>query len=251
MNIAFLTTEEPLYLPAFFDRALRGISAAGHGVRMYASPPLYRNQSSLQAARRYLHTFGWGATLQLSARVLACKVTGRSVAATARRWGVPYSSVVDVNAPGFLERLRSESTDLLVSVSCPQIFKRPLIGLPPLGTLNIHGAILPQYRGVMPSFWMLANGERRAGVSIYFVNEAIDAGELCGQTLFDIDPDETLDAFLRRSKALAADLLLETLGRLTQGVLVSSPLDLSQGSYYSWPTPEAVARFRAAGRRLW
>jgi hypothetical protein len=58
---------------------------------------------------------------------------------------------------------------VIVSVSCPQIFKKELIELPARGCLNVHGASLPQYRGVMPSFWMLANGERQAGVSVYFV----------------------------------------------------------------------------------
>ena len=251
MNISFLTTEEPIYLPAFYDRVLPVMKQGGHAVRVYAAPPLYKNQSSLQAARRYLRTFGPLATAHLVRHVLAAKLGGRSVESRSRAHGVPYTLVQDVNEPSFLERLREEKTDLLVSVSCPQIFKKPLIALPPRGILNIHGAILPQYRGVMPSFWMLANGERRAGVSIYFVNEAIDAGELCGQTIFDILPDESLDGFIRRSKGLAADLLLETLSHMEQGDLNSSQLDLSKGSYYSWPTPEAVERFRAAGRRVW
>src|SRR5439155_302270 len=111
----------------------------------------------------------------------------------------------DVNAPEFLAELSRLAPDILISVSCPQIFKKPLIELPPLGILNIHGAILPQYRGVLPSFWMLANGEKKAGVSIYYVDTRIDAGELCGQRIYDIPPDETLDGFLRRSKTIAAD----------------------------------------------
>ena len=136
-------------------------------------------------------------------------------------------------------------------MSCPQIFKKPLIELAPRGCLNIHGAILPAYRGVMPSFWMLAHDEREAGVSIFFVNEDIDAGELCGQRTFEIGPDETLDAFLRRSKRIAADLLLEVLAALEEGRVPRTPLDLSKGSYYSWPDREAVGAFRANGRRVW
>src|SRR6202043_837367 len=106
------------------------------------------------------------------------------------RASAAYQFISDVNALEFLYQLRKEKTELLVSVSCPQIFRCALIDLPPKGILNIHGAILPQYRGVMPSFWMLANGERQAGVSIYFVNEEIDAGELCGQEVFAIGADE-------------------------------------------------------------
>jgi methionyl-tRNA formyltransferase len=159
--------------------------------------------------------------------------------------------VSDVNAPEFLNRLRQEATELLISVSCPQIFRKPLVELPRRGILNIHGAILPQYRGVMPSFWMLANGEKQAGVSIYFVNEKIDAGELCGQEVFPIDPNETLDRFIWRSKRIAAGLLLRTIDALEQGTVRRQALDLAAGSYYHWPDPPAVRRFFASGGRLW
>ena len=90
--------------------------------------------------------------------------------------------------------------------------------------------------------------EARAGVSIYFVNEEIDAGELCGQRVFDILPEETLDQLLRWSKAIAADLLGEVLDRIEAGTVTRTPMDLDNGSYYSWPKREAVERFaRAAG----
>jgi methionyl-tRNA formyltransferase len=147
--------------------------------------------------------------------------------------------------------LRADGPDFDRLRELPAIFGKALIELPPLGILNIHGAILPQYRGVMPSFWMLANDEKKAGVSIYFVNERIDAGDLCGQRVFDIHTGDTLDAFLRRSKRIAADLLLEVLSHLEEGSLDRKPLDLSRGSYYSWPDRAAVERFRASGRRLW
>src|SRR5262249_56990791 len=89
-----------------------------------------------------------------------------------------------VNAPGFLAELLSLGPDVAISVSCPQIFKRPLIQLPPQGILNIHGAILPHYRGVLPSFWMLANGEKQAGGSIYYCDERSDARGLAGQRVY-------------------------------------------------------------------
>jgi methionyl-tRNA formyltransferase len=104
---------------------------------------------------------------------------------------------------------------------------------------------------VLPSFWMLANGESHAGVSVHFVDERIDGGELCGQTIFEVRPDETLDDFLKQSKRIGAELLADVLERLENGTLEPSPLNLSHGSYCSWPDRAAVRRFAAAGRRLW
>jgi methionyl-tRNA formyltransferase len=249
MNIVFLTTDDPIYLPAFYDRVLPAYGDRTSAVCIV--PPLYKGQSRAAAAWRYYRTFGLGGVRGLITRLGRAKLRRRSIAAVCRRHGVRSELVPDVNAPDFLDHLRDLGADLLVSVSCPQIFRRDLIDLPELGCLNIHGATLPHYRGVMPSFWMLANDEKDAGVSIYFVNEKIDAGELCGQRTFRIEPDETLDVFLGRSKGIAADLLIEVLQRLDRGELTRTPLDLSQGSYFSWPDEEAVRRFRAAGRRLW
>jgi len=249
MNAIYLTTDDPLYLPAFYERVLR--ARASDMKTVFVAPPLYKRQSALQAALRYARTFGLAAAAHLTARILEARLRRQSIEEVCRRHGVPCRPVEDVNAPEFLEELRRLGPDVLISVSCPQIFKKPLIELPPLGILNIHGAILPQYRGVLPSFWMLANGEKKAGVSIYYVDTRIDAGELCGQRIYDIPPEETLDGFLKRSKAIAAELLLEVLSDIESGQVMRRALDLNQGSYFSWPDASAVQKFRAAGRRLW
>jgi methionyl-tRNA formyltransferase len=249
MRIVFLTTDDPLYLPAFFERVLA--DRADDTALVATVPPLYKNQTKGQAAWRYYRTFGLRDTAVLASRTAVAKAKRRSIASACKHRGVPHAFVPDVNAPRFLDELRSLAVDVVVSVSCPQIFRRPLIELPAMGCLNVHGALLPQYRGVLPSFWMLANGERRAGVSVYFVNEQIDAGDLCAQRAFDVSPDETLHEFLIRSKWVAAGLVLEALADIERGTVERRRLDLSQGSYYSWPDGAAVQRFRAAGRRLW
>lgn len=248
MNIVFLTVDDPLYLPPFFERVL---AARADVAAVFVVPPLYKDQTSRSAAWRYLRTFGVPAAASLARRLVGSRLRQESVARVARRHDVLCEPVADVNDAAFLERLRTLDTDLIVSVACPQLFRRPLTELPSRGCLNVHGAILPEYRGVLPSFWMLANGETQAGVSIFFVDEAIDAGDLCGQRRFTIRPHESLDAFIRRSKAEAAELLLDVLRDIDEGTVVRTPLDLGAGSYYSWPDRAAVRRFHAAGHSLW
>jgi methionyl-tRNA formyltransferase len=249
LKLVFLTAADPIYLPAFFERVLDVYSEETEAV--FVVPPLYKNQTAEQAVRRYYRTFGFKASVSLGRRVLQAKAKRRSVKTVCDRQGVRVAAVQDVNAPLFLNELAALSPDVVVSVSCPQIFEKRLLDLPRKGCLNIHGSLLPDYRGIMPSFWMLANGETEAGVSIYFMNERIDAGDLCGQRVFDIEPNETLDEFLRRSKAVAADLLIEVLQAIERDEVTRTPLDLADGSYHSWPDDRAVERFRASGRRLW
>jgi methionyl-tRNA formyltransferase len=248
VNVVFLTTDDPLYLPAFFDRVL---AARTDTAAVFVVPPLYRDQTPAAAALRYLRTFGLRATYGLALRTLVAKARRRSIRTICEAHGVACVAVDDVNAAGVLDRLHELGTDVLVSVSCPQIFRRPLTELPARGCLNVHGAILPEYRGVLPSFWMLANGEARAGVSVFFVNETIDGGDLCGQRAFAISAGESLDNLLRRSKAVAADLVLEVLDGIESETIVRQPLDPVRGSYYSWPDRGAVRRFHAAGHRVW
>jgi methionyl-tRNA formyltransferase len=249
LRLVYLTTDDPLYLPTFFERVLGEHHASTQAV--YIAPPLFKNQSTWQATLRYIRTFGMPAAARLTTRVLQARYQRRSIGTVCQKWGVRSSIVRDVNAPAFLDELRALSPDVIISVSCPLIFKRPLIELPARGILNLHGAILPQYRGVMPAFRMMANGEKKAGVSIYFVNEDIDAGDLCGQRIFDIEDRDSLDSFLIRSKAIAADLLLEVLRQMEDGTETRTPLNLSQGSYYRWPDHASVTQFRMRGRKLW
>ncbi len=249
MKVVFLTADDPLYLPDFFDTVLTRLGPEKCVV--YRISPLYKNQSSAAAAWRYFRTFGAAATAQLTARVARAKVARRSIAEVCRRHGVPCGFARNVNAPEYLEELRRHAPDLVVSVSCPQIFEKSLLALPARGVLNVHGAMLPRYRGVMPGFWMLANGERQAGVSVHFVGEGIDTGDLCGQEVFEILSGESLDHFLRRSKAVAAELVVKVLTAFERGTLAHTPIDAREGSYYSWPDRGAVERFRATGRRVW
>ena len=249
MKLAFLTADDPIYLPDFFDLVLHEF--AGVSDCVYLVPPLYKGQTSRAAAWRYYRTFGAVAVINLVRRLVTVKMSRRSIAKVCAQHRVRHEVAKDVNAPDFVSELGRRGIDVIVSVSCPQVFRKPLLDAPTLGCLNVHGALLPHYRGIMPSFWMLANGEREAGVTVYFMNEDIDAGDVAGQQPFPIMPTDTLDEFLRRSKRIAAELLVAVIREVSEGTVTRRSMNMSEGSYYSWPDRTAVRRFVAAGRRLW
>lgn len=258
MKIAILTADEPLYLPAFFDRFL--VRRAAEVVGIFACEPIYKRQTKISMLRRYMRTFGLWNTLGLAWRVAAAKVKDRlrigyarrrfySVAAAAQYYHVPVGYPRDVNAPEFLDQLRCLGVDVILSVSCPQVFREDLIRLPARGCLNLHGADLPKYRGILPSFWMLAHGETQAGVTIFFINAGIDTGDVAGKRVFPILPDDTLESLIIRSKQEACDLALEALDRLEAGTIGRKPLQ-GEGSYFGFPTRDGYREFRRRGRRL-
>jgi methionyl-tRNA formyltransferase len=260
MNIVFLTADEPIYLPRFFTRLLSRCAADTRAV--FVVPSRYGKDSAFRMAKRYVAAFGVFNLVRLLWRTAKAKLfcllkVGRSrgvyhsVPAAAQAHGIHCELVQKVNAKDFLQRLRDMKTDVIVSVSCPQIFKKALIEVPPRGCLNMHGALLPKYRGIAPSFWMMAHGETRAGVTVFFVNEDIDAGDVIEVEAFDIHPDETLDTFIVRSKEIACEALLRAIRKVADGNVSTTPLDKEKGSYFGFPTREGYREFRRRGRRLW
>ncbi len=260
MNIVFLTADEPLYLPAFFAQLLSHRAADTRAV--FTVPSRYGKDSTWKMAKRYLAALGIWNFMILTWRTVKAKVYDRlgigrskgryhSVASAAAANGVHCERIPKVNDEAFLQRLRDIPTDLIVSVSCPQIFRRPLIELSPLGCLNMHGALLPEYRGIAPSFWMMAHGETRAGVTVFFVNEDIDAGDVVEVEGFPIEPDETLHQFIVRSKRIACGALLRAIQKVEDGDPPRNPLQKEEGSYFGFPTRGAYREFRRRGRKLW
>jgi len=257
VRIAILTSDEPLYLPATIDRILHRRAADVVGV--FACRPAYGKTGPMTTLKRYFKAFGLLNTLELLRRVVVGKLAAKlgrakgrfySVREAAEHHGVTYELIDSVNDPAFLDRLRDAGTDLLLSVSCPQIFKDDLIDLPALGCLNLHGADLPNYRGVLPSFWMLADGLATAAVTIFYVDHGIDTGDAAGRRFFPIEPTDTLDSFIVRAKRESADLALDVFDQIENGTVTRTPLE-GKGSYFSFPKREDYRRFRRAGRKLW
>ena len=98
---------------------------------------------------------------------------------------------------------------------------------------------------------MMHNGEENAGVTVFFVKEAIDLGDVVETNEFPIMPDETLEKFIVRSRQIHADTLLRALRKVECGDFEARPLSAEGGSYYTFPTRQAYREFCRCGRRLW
>ncbi len=255
-----ITEEDEFYLPLVIDRLLNEWEQRVPVV-VIAENPLAR--SRWQAARRFSKTFGWAQVMRHGVRVGLAKLAdvmagGRfikrpphSVAKTCARHGAAVLHARDVNAEWLMAQLRAIAPDLIVCVSATQIFGEGLLAVPRLGCINVHCSLLPHYRGLYPSFWALAKGEEKTGVTVHNMAAEIDAGDILVQYEVPINADDTLHSLVTRTKLLSADALLGAATALQEGTAERRPLDLRRGSYFSFPTPAAYREFRARGRRLW
>lgn len=179
---------------------------------------------------------------------VACIVTHRdnpdeaiwfdSVAELASRHGIPAIAPDDPNDPAVVAELAALAPDLLFSFYYRQMLGAPLLALASRGAFNMHGSLLPKYRGRVPVNWAIIHGERETGATLHRMLAKPDAGAILARQAVPILPDDTaLDVF--RKVTLAAELALDrVLPDLLAGRATEHDQDLSAGSYFGGRRPE-------------
>ena len=136
-----------------------------------------------------------------------------------------------LRTPEAIAHLRILAPDLIVVVAFGQILRPDVLEIPPHGCLNVHGSLLPKYRGAAPVPAAILGGEVETGVTIMKMDEGMDTGPIIAQATCPIAPDDTTATLRDRLCHLGADLLIETLPRWLAGKIVPRPQDESQATY--------------------
>lgn len=118
------------------------------------------------------------------------------------------------NNTEFKEEIKALKPDLVCVVSYGVILPKSFLKIPPLGCINVHPSMLPKYRGSAPIQWAILNGDKTTGVTIMYLNEQMDAGDIIMQKEVDIGEDETTGELWNRLSTIGADLLLESVKQI-------------------------------------
>jgi methionyl-tRNA formyltransferase len=140
----------------------------------------------------------------------------------ALRLGLPVYQPERVRLPEAVEFLRSLPVDAMVVVGYGQIIPQSIIDLAPLGIINVHGSLLPQYRGAGPVQWAILNGELRTGVTTMRIDAGLDTGDMLLKAETAIGPGENAAELGQRLALMGADLLVETLAGLADALFPRS-----------------------------
>jgi len=258
MKIAIVTQEDSFYIPALVARF--AAERAGDIAAVTILPgEMVKNSRNIRKYLAFMGPFDFLRYVTLYAGYMALNALFprgfrghfHSVRAVARHHGIPVLEPASVNEPAHVERLRELGVDLIVSIAAPQIFRRDILTLPRHGCINIHNALLPKYQGMMPSFWVLANGEEVTGTTIHYMNEKIDAGRIILQRTTPILESDTLHSLVYRTKiTIGPEMLLEAVALIESGRVPVVETDWSAATYHSFPDAEAVKRFRARKRKF-
>jgi methionyl-tRNA formyltransferase len=160
------------------------------------------------------------------------------VADVADDLGLRWIAPADVNAPDVAKRVAAIAPDFLFSFYCRQMLKPPLPGLATRGALNVHGSLLPFYRGRAPVNWAVLHGERHTGATLHYMTEKPDAGDIVARQSVPILPDDTARVVFDKVTVAAEICLDAALPGLMAGTAPRLPNDVVRGSYFGGRTPE-------------
>ena len=162
----------------------------------------------------------------------------RSVAERARAAGLPVLAPASANAPAVVAEIARHAPDFLLSFYFREMLGQQILALPRQGALNLHGSLLPRYRGRCPVNWVLVNGERETGVTLHHMEAKPDRGDIVAQRAVAIANDDTALTLNRKLGAAARVLLQDTYPLLVAGAAPRVPQDHARASYFGGRRPE-------------
>ena len=159
------------------------------------------------------------------------KLTEPPVKTLAQAHGIPVYQPATLRDGTALEILQRLSPELIVVVAYGRILPDDILAVPPKGCVNVHGSLLPKYRGSAPIQWAVLNGERETGVTTMYVSSEMDAGDLIFSRKTEIGEFETAGELFERLSALGAELLVETLSAIASGSAPRRAQDPEEATY--------------------
>ena len=254
MRLVILTQDDPFYLARNIDYLLKRLPPYAEVVAtvVFDVSPFGKRESFQDKIKKTYDIFGLPFFVRYGFKYIFSKLDSQNnVRKTLSDRGIPLITVEGpINKDENLEKIRAYKPDLLVSIAGNQIFKRKLLDVATFGCINLHTALLPKYRGLMPSFWVLKNGETHTGVSVFFVDEGIDSGPILVQNKLEIG-DRSQAELIDVTKKMGMDAILESIEKIHSGKYELIENDAAQMTYFTFPTRDDVKAFLAAGKRFY
>lgn len=260
LSVHIITVDEYYYIPIFLDSVVTAEHIDVVGITTI--PPSLGTQSMLSFLYELFTVFGprifakhslFYAKYRLLDEIGRLRNTDTvySSKRLAQRHDTEYHHTRDVNTDAYISCVRSLAPDVLVSIAATQKFETKLLAVPDEYAINVHSSLLPDYRGVSPSFWTLFNDEDETGITVHEMADGIDTGHIVRQAPVPIFDDDTLHSLNTRVAERGSEVLLQALEEIRHGDESLEPLDPDKGSYYSMPTQEDVREFQTRGNQFY
>lgn len=254
MKIVLITQEDPFYLPEAINEFITKIKLSKKHeiatVIVSSASPFGKKEGFIKKLHKTYQVFGIIFFLYYSCRYIYNKILIRkTVSKVVWEHNIPIWRLKDsINNKQSIVRLKNINPDVIVIIAGNQIIKKQILDIPKYGVINAHSSLLPHYKGLMPTFWVMKNNELETGVTVYKLTEGIDDGPIIISKSISIDPKATQADLIVRCKKLANDLLIDALELIIKPEVFRSN---NGGSYYRFPTKEDVQEFYKLGKKFY
>jgi len=264
IRILVVTQTDPFYLPLFFKHFFEKLEAHKDKIEvdgLIIQRPL-GNKTFWGLAKRVVGLYGLPGTfikvaqllwlkLQDLAYTLGLPVAPNAIGLLANLHGMTILAFTDVNDSQCIEYVKSHQIDLIVSVSASQVFRNEILKSPGMGCVNLHNGDLPRYKGMLPNFWQMYNGETSSVLTIHTMEPELDKGGIILKKSTPIPKGTSLEKLIRETKTNSAIILVDWLVSLSKGnPIVTTAMDVSSEKYYSFPSRKDVKEFIRKGNRV-
>jgi methionyl-tRNA formyltransferase len=254
IRVVAVTQSDPFFTGRFFETFLE--AAGTTGVDLVEIVLLRNfNESRTALARRLAGFYPPVDLARLAGRYLRAQLDERrgrprSVEGIAGRHGVAVRQLDTINDAGYLKTLGERGVDVLLSVAAPEIFRGDTLRAAP-HVLNVHSGRLPDYRGMMPTFWALLDGQPEVVVTVHEMVERLDAGRVIAEFSVPIEDGDSAFEVSRKAKAVAGRQVAALLAGLRgEDGPAGRDVEPAAGGYHGFPGRSDARRLRATGRSM-
>jgi len=253
MRIIIITQDDPFILADNLSYLIKILPKHSRivGCVVNDASPFGKQESFLQKAKKTYDVFGFDFFIHYSLKFIKSKFDpSKKVDSVLIKNNIPKIVLEKhINHKQSVDEIEKFQPDLLISILGNQIFKKQIINLAPKGCLNLHTALLPKYRGLMPTFWVMKNDEKYTGVSVFYVDEGIDSGPIVVQEKVEIE-NRTQEELINYTKKIGMEAIAKAVELIEKNKVELIENDASQKTYFSFPTKEDVKIFKAKGKRF-
>lgn len=253
MKIVIITQNEPFYLAENLSYLIDILPEHSEiiGCVVADVSPFGRKETFFQKSKKTYNVFGINFFLHYAMMFIKNKFDIHKSVKNVLKANSIKEIILDkhINHEESVSKIKEFKPDLLLSVLGNQIFKDPIINLAPKGCLNLHTALLPIYRGLMPTFWVLKNNEKYTGVSVFFVEKGIDSGPIVVQKKVEIG-NRSQEELIIYTKKIGMEAIAEAIDLIEHDKVKLIENDESKKTYYTFPTKQDVTTFKENGKKF-
>ena len=161
-----------------------------------------------------------------------------------------FLKVKDINSSYIIQFLKDKDIDLVISFSAPCIFKKELLDLPKKGCINLHCSVLPEFSGLLPSFWTLYEETDFIGATIHMMDSKIDNGDILDQVKIKTPKNISIYQNIKITKEMGGDLMVSVIENIKANKIKKIENKYDEKKYRTWPSVEQMNDFRKKGGKL-